>query len=141
MSSVKYEISPYLALENVNGQYHPLFPEKYLEATADLPETVCDCGCFYIVNHDTAKNVDKLIDIRPMNIHLLERNIGIDIETKPENIVEGAVDQVVEKIKIEDVIKEEKKAETPKAEEKKAKDSKIESTKEEKKKENPKKKK
>ena len=71
----------------------------------------------------------------------IKKKIGIDIETKPENIVEGAVDQVVEKIKIEDVIKEEKKAETPKAEEKKAKDSKNESTKEEKKKEDPKKKK
>ena len=70
----------------------------------------------------------------------IKKKIGIDIDTKTENIIEETITPVVEKLKTEDVFKEEKKAETPKAEEKKAKDQKVESKKEEKKKD-PKKKK
>ena len=51
------------------------------------------------------------------------------------------VESVVEKLKTEDGVKEEKKAETLKAEDKKAKDPKVESKKQEKKKEDSKKKK
>ena len=71
----------------------------------------------------------------------IKKNIGIDIETKPENVTEGTIEQVVEKPKTEDVVKEEKKAKIVQEEEEKAKDPKVESKKEEKKKENPKKKK
>jgi len=71
----------------------------------------------------------------------IKKNIGIDIETKPENVTEGTIEQVVEKPKNENVVKEEKKAKIVKEEEKKAKDPKVESKKEEKKKEDPKKKK
>ena len=71
----------------------------------------------------------------------IKKKIGIDIDTKTENITEETTAPVVEKSKTEDVVKEEKKAETSKAEEKKAKDPKVESKKQEKKKEDPKKKK
>ena len=71
----------------------------------------------------------------------IKKKIGVDIETKPENVTELAVEPVVEKLKTEDGVKEEKKAETLKAEDKKAKDLKVESKKQEKKKEDSKKKK
>ncbi len=71
----------------------------------------------------------------------IKKNIGIDIETKSENVNEETIEQVVEKPKTENVVKEEKKAKMVKEEEKKAKDPKVESKKEEKKKEDPKKKK
>ena len=64
----------------------------------------------------------------------IKKKIGVDIETKPENVTELAVESVVEKLKTEDGVKEEKKAETLKAEDKKAKDPKGESKKQEKKK-------
>ena len=70
----------------------------------------------------------------------IKKKIGVDIETKPENINERVVELVVKKPKTEDAVKE-KKAETPKAEEKKAKNPKVESKKQEKKKEDSKKKK
>ena len=71
----------------------------------------------------------------------INKKIGIDIDTKTENITEETTAPVVEKSKTEDVVKEEKKAKIPKAEEKKAKDQQVESKKQEKKKEDPKKKK
>ena len=71
----------------------------------------------------------------------IKKKIGVDIETKPENVTELAVESVVEKLKTEDGVKEEKKAETLKTEDKKAKDQKVESKKQEKKKEDSKKKK
>ena len=63
----------------------------------------------------------------------IKKKIGVDIETKPENVTELAVEPVVEKLKTEDVVKEEKKAETLKTEDKKVKDQKVESKKKEKK--------
>ena len=71
----------------------------------------------------------------------IKKKIGIDIDTKTENITEETTAPVVEKSKTEDVVKDEKKAKIPKAEEKKAKDQQVESKKQEKKKEDPKKKK
>ena len=71
----------------------------------------------------------------------IKKKIGVDIEIKPENVTELAVESVVEKLKTEDGVKEEKKAETLKAEDKKAKNLKVESKKQEKKKEDSKKKK
>ena len=71
----------------------------------------------------------------------IKKKIGIDIDIKTENITEETTASVVEKLKTEDVVKEEKKTKTLKAEEKKAKDKQVESKKEEKKKEDPKKKK
>jgi len=71
----------------------------------------------------------------------IKKKIGVDIETKPENVTKLAVEPVVEKLKTEDGAKEEKKAETLKAEDKKAKNPKVESKKQEKKKEDSKKKK
>ena len=71
----------------------------------------------------------------------IKKKIGIDIDVKTENITEETTAPVVEKLKTEDVVKEEKKTKTLKAEEKKAKDKQVESKKEEKKKEDPKKKK
>ena len=58
----------------------------------------------------------------------IKKKIGVDIETKPENVTELAVEPVVEKLKTE-------------AEDKKAKNPKVESKKQEKKKEDSKKKK
>jgi len=71
----------------------------------------------------------------------IKKKIGVDIETKPENVTELAVEPVVEKLKTEDGVKEEKKAGILKAEDKKAKNPKVESKKQEKKKEDSKKKK
>ena len=71
----------------------------------------------------------------------IKKKIGVDIETKPENVTELAVEPVVEKLKTEDGVREEKKAGTLKAEDKKAKNPKVESKKQEKKKEDSKKKK
>ena len=71
----------------------------------------------------------------------IKKKIGVDIEIKSENVNELAVEPVVDKLKTEDVVKEEKKAETLKAEDKKAKDQKVESKKKEKKEEDSKKKK
>ena len=61
----------------------------------------------------------------------IKKKIGVDIETKPENVTELAVEPVVEKLKTEDGVKEDKKAKNPK----------VESKKQEKKKEDSKKKK
>ncbi len=58
----------------------------------------------------------------------IKKKIGVDIETKPENVTELAVEPVVEKLKTE-------------AEDKKVKNPKVESKKQEKKKEDSKKKK
>ena len=71
----------------------------------------------------------------------IKKKIGVDIEIKSENVTELAVEPVVDKLKTEDVAKEEKKAETLKTEDKKAKDQKVESKKKEKKEEDSKKKK
>ena len=71
----------------------------------------------------------------------IKKKIGVDIETKPENVTELAVEPVVEKLKTEDGVKEEKKAETLKAEDKNVKNLKVESKKQETKKEDSKKKK
>jgi large subunit ribosomal protein L19 len=71
----------------------------------------------------------------------IKKKIGIDIDTKTENITEETIAPVVEKSKTEDVVKKEMKAETSKAEEKKVKAKQVELKKEEKKKEDPKKKK
>ena len=71
----------------------------------------------------------------------IKKKIGIEVEIKSENVIEGATEPIVEKTKSEDVIKEEKKAEAPKEEKKKAKDPIIEAKKKEKKEEDPKKKK
>ena len=71
----------------------------------------------------------------------IKKKIGINIETKSEEIIEKKISPSVEQPKTADKVKEEKKAETLKAKEKKTKDPKIESKKEEKKKEDPKKKK
>ena len=67
----------------------------------------------------------------------IKKKIGIDIDTRTENITEETTAPTAEKVKTGDVLKEEKKAETSKAEEKKVKDQQVESKKEE----NPKKKK
>ena len=71
----------------------------------------------------------------------IKKKIGIDIDTRTENITEETTAPTVEKVKTGDVLKEEKKAETSKAEEKKVKDQQVELKKEEKKKEDSKKKK
>ena len=71
----------------------------------------------------------------------IKKKIGINIETKSEEVTEKKVFPSVEQPKTEDKVKEEKKAQTLKAKEKKTKDPKVESKKEEKKKEDPKKKK
>ena len=71
----------------------------------------------------------------------IKKKIGINIETKSEEVTEKKVSPSVEQSKTEDKVKEEKKVETLKAKEKKTKDLKVESKKEEKKKEDPKKKK
>ena len=34
MSVVEFNISPYLALGNIEGEYIPLFPDKYLQPTS-----------------------------------------------------------------------------------------------------------
>ena len=43
-----------------------------------------DCGCFYILNHDIARNVQKLIDIKPLDIYKLNRDIGIDLDEEKD---------------------------------------------------------
>ena len=71
----------------------------------------------------------------------IKKKIGIDIDTKTENITEENTAPVVEQSKTEHVVKEAKKAKIAKVEEKEAKVKQVESKKEEKKKEDPKKKK
>ena len=66
----------------------------------------------------------------------IKKKIGIDIDTKTENITKEKTTSVVDKLKTEDVVKEEKKVAIPKEEEKK-----VEAQKVELKKEDPKKKK
>tara|TARA_B100001094_G_scaffold333420_1_gene411939 strand:- start:828 stop:1517 length:690 start_codon:yes stop_codon:yes gene_type:complete len=84
MSVVGYDISPYLALEKNNNSYKPIFPEKYLEPTSVLPKTVADCGCFYILNYESALRSKKLIDIKPLNVHILNSDIGIDLDLEED---------------------------------------------------------
>ena len=54
----------------------------------------------------------------------IKKKIGIDIETKPENVTEIVADPIVEKPKNKDVVKEEKKVEVSKIQPKKKEDSK-----------------
>ena len=49
----------------------------------------------------------------------IKKKIGIEVEIKSENVIEGATEPIVEKTKSEDVIKEEKKAKDPIIESKK----------------------
>lgn len=84
MSAVEYNISPYLALTNESKTFLPMFPEKFMEPTSNLPDTVTDCGCFYILNHKTANKVDKLIDIKPLNVHVLDSDKGIDLDDESD---------------------------------------------------------
>tara|TARA_Y100001958_G_C21101749_1_gene451495 strand:- start:68 stop:754 length:687 start_codon:yes stop_codon:yes gene_type:complete len=84
MSAVKYNISPYLALSKESKSFTPLFPEKFMEPTSNLPDTVTDCGCFYILNHEIASKVDKLIDIKPLYVHVLDSNKGIDLDNEDD---------------------------------------------------------
>ena len=74
-------------------------------------------------------------------VEKIKKKIGINIETKSEEVTEKKVSPSVEQPKTEDKVKEEKKVETLKAKEKKTKDLKVESKKKEKKEEDPKKKK
>ena len=71
----------------------------------------------------------------------IKKKIGINIETKSEEVIEKKVTSLVEQPKTEDKAKQEKKVEKLEAKEKKTKDPKVELKKEDKKKEDPKKKK
>ena len=100
MSAVKYNISPYLALSYESKTFSPVFPEKFTEPTSKLPDTVTDCGCFYILNHEIANKVDNLIDIKPLNVYLLDSNKGIDLDDEDDwqNLEEKYYQQKSKKI-------------------------------------------
>jgi pseudaminic acid cytidylyltransferase len=57
LSTVGYPISPYWALSKTkDGKWSPLFPEKLLIRSQDLPETQVDACLFYFLNYKKMVN-------------------------------------------------------------------------------------
>ena len=80
ISCVKYSISPYLAIEKREHNYTPLFPKHYSTDTSELPETIADAGCFYILNRRNIKNAIRFIDMRPIIPFIINKDKGIDLD-------------------------------------------------------------
>ncbi len=87
LSVGSYNVSPYLAMiQQENNTLTPLFPDKYMLPTKDLPKSCFDCGCFYLFNASTFMelNCDKLIDLPHIHPVILPQSVAIDLDT-PED--------------------------------------------------------
>lgn len=84
LSTTEYNMSPFLALTHGLDGLAPLFPNEYLKPTKNLSACFCDCGCFYIFNILSTLEVNKLIDINPIQHVVLPQNIGIDVDTEDD---------------------------------------------------------
>ena len=80
MSVTENHQSPFLSFVSKGVGIEPLFPDKFLLPTKDLPLTYFDCGCFYAFNLALMKGLEKFLDLTPITPLVLSRNMGIDVD-------------------------------------------------------------
>jgi N-acylneuraminate cytidylyltransferase len=85
MAVTKYEMSPFFALaESKEGTLFPVFPEKFLKHTTEIPTAYYDSGCFYIFNRQSAQGITKFLDMVPVKGVELPYHIGIDVDNEQD---------------------------------------------------------
>lgn len=80
MSVVQNDQSPFLSFVQSGESISPLFPDKFLLPTKDLPQAFFDCGCFYAFNFGLMKGRQKFLDLTPVTPLVLPRTMGIDVD-------------------------------------------------------------
>lgn len=76
------DASPYRALAgDPDRGLSPLFPERFLQSTSEMPRAFRDAGCFYAFSLERLAGIEKFLDIQPVRGVILPQDVGIDLDT------------------------------------------------------------
>jgi|TARA_B100000315_G_C14566877_1_gene583399 CMP-N-acetylneuraminic acid synthetase len=82
MGCVGYPVSPFLAMvQKEDGYWNPMFPEKVLYNTQDLPKALVDSGLFYFFNQNTLKKYRSVKLVDRLYAYEVNHKYAVDVDT------------------------------------------------------------
>ena len=83
MSCEEFHMSPFWAMtKKPDGYWHPIFPEKVMVASSDLPTTLIDAGLFYFFRLETMERYKSLKLTDRLLAYVVPEEEACDVDTE-----------------------------------------------------------